>query len=726
MDDRNIQRAWEKFTQNGTSPSAVRGIVAASWKRSQGHQIPVERSETRLAPEAELVQHRAENSELIEAAQPVLEQARILLADARSMVILTDPTGVVIETAGDARTVDTARMIHLEQGGLWAEADIGTNAIGTAIAALRPVQIHGVEHFCSEVQQWTCAATPVWHPTNGELLGILDISGSAKIFNPQSLAFACAVGRQIESTVAQSIKEEHERLLRYSLSRRSQWLTEEIVVIDRCGLVVYATGPGLHVLERRNRGLIRNGRISSLGKVPIVAWPARLTQLAPDVTTELVVDYDRAIGAILVLHRTPRKSVPTITAEEMQAALTREREISARQLTIELAKANQALQGCLDALTSVPELDELLSQVMTAITRQLGAVSSVLRLRDFERNCLVIDLVFQDGRIITPAEANYPQRLQSIPLDEQQLSLLAQPAAVLQLLDNISAIPDEPRDCLLGLGVKTLLVVPLKMAKRLIGALSFRFTERREFRPEEIEIARALESQAALAIQVTRLAKAAKQAAILEERTRLAGEIHDGLAQSFTGICMQLGVAEQELSSKEGGPIGRIQRAIELANFGLAEARRCARNLRLSTVEEAGLVVALQRLVERSSVAGRLDCNFRSSNIPEDTLPPRVKHELLRIAQEAVHNAVRHANPAVIGVTLQWDAPDLVLRVTDNGCGISAARLEKSEGLGLASMRKRASEIGGRFEIQTAASRGTTIVVTVPVPGASTSSHNPL
>ena len=401
----------------------------------------------------------------------------------------------------------------------------------------------------------------------------------------------------------------------------------------------------------------------------------------------------------------------------MQAALAREREISARQRTLELAKANQALQGCLDALTSVPELDELLSQVMTAITRQLGAVSSVLRLRDFERNCLVIDLVFQDGRIITPAEANYPQRLQSIPLDEQQLSLLAQPAAVLQLLDNISAIPDEPRDCLLGLGVKTLLVVPLKMAKRLIGALSFRFTERREFRPEEIEIARALESQAALAIQVTRLAKAAKQAAILEERTRLAGEIHDGLAQSFTAISMQLGVAEEELSSKEGGPICSIQRAIELANFGLAEARRCARNLRLSTVEESGLVVALQRLVERSSVAGRLRCNFRSTNISEDTLPARVKHELLRIAQEAVHNAVRHANPAMIAVTLQWDAPDLVLRVRDNGCGISAARLEKSDGLGLANMRQRASEIGGRFEIQTAASRGTSIIVTVPVPG---------
>jgi signal transduction histidine kinase len=715
MENRKILRAWEKFTQNGTSPSGVRGIVVASWQRSQGYEIPVERSETRVAPEAELVQRRVEHSELIEAAQPALEQAGVLLADAKSMVILTDPSGVVIETAGDPRIIDTARTIHLEQGGLWAEAVIGTNAIGTAIASLQPVQIHGVEHFCSEVQRWTCAATPIWHPTNSELLGILDISGSAKIFNPQSLAFACAVGRQIETALAQSIKEEHERLLRYSLGKRSHWLTEDIVVIDRCATVLFPSGPDLRVLERRNPGLIREGRISSLEKVPIVVWPAHLTQLVPGVTTELVVNYSRAIGAILVSHKTRRKSVPTITSEEMRAVLARERELSARQRTIELAKANQALQRCLDSLASVPELDELLGQMMTAITRQLGAASSVLRLRDFERNCLTIDLVFQDGRVMTPGEAKYPQTLQSIPLDEQQLSLLAQPAAVLQVLDDISAIPDEPRACLLGLGVKTLLVVPLNIAEQLIGVLSFRFTERREFDPEEIEIARALESQAALAIQVTRLAKAARQAAILKERARLAGEIHDGLAQSFTAICMQLGVAEQELSSKEGDPISRIQRAVELANFGLAEARRCARNLRLSTVEESGLAVALQRLVESSNVADRLRCNFRSNIIPEEKLPPRVKHELLRIAQEAVHNAVRHANPTVIRVTLQWDAPNLVLQVRDNGPGIPAARLEASEGLGLGNMRERASEIGGRFEIQTAAGRGTNIIVTLPI-----------
>jgi signal transduction histidine kinase len=125
--------------------------------------------------------------------------------------------------------------------------------------------------------------------------------------------------------------------------------------------------------------------------------------------------------------------------------------------------------------------------------------------------------------------------------------------------------------------------------------------------------------------------------------------------------------------------------------------------------------VALQRLVERSSAAGLLLCTFRPDNIPENSLPPRVQHELLRIAQEAIHNAVRHANPTLIAVTLRWDAPNLVLQVRDNGSGISAARLEKSQGFGLRNMRERASEIDERFEIQTAAGHGTTIVITIPI-----------
>jgi signal transduction histidine kinase len=256
-------------------------------------------------------------------------------------------------------------------------------------------------------------------------------------------------------------------------------------------------------------------------------------------------------------------------------------------------------------------------------------------------------------------------------------------------------------------------VVPLNLATQLIGCLVFRFAEDREFRPEEIEIAQTLESQTALAIQITRLAQAARQSAVLKERNRLAGEIHDALAQNFTAICMQLGVAKEELSSQEGDALGRIQRAVELATLGLAEARRFAHKLRLS--DDSGLVAALQATAERTSLPGRLRCDFQSDNLPEKSLPPRVQHQLLRIAQEAIHNAVRHANPTAIAVGLRWDAPNLHLQVKDNGSGISSARLEKSEGFGLANMQERAAEIGGTFEIQTAVGRGTTIIVCVPI-----------
>ena len=96
---------------------------------------------------------------------------------------------------------------------------------------------------------------------------------------------------------------------------------------------------------------------------------------------------------------------------------------------------------------------------------------------------------------------------------------------------------------------------------------------------------------------------------------------------------MQLGVAGEQLAAREGDPLCQIQRANEIANYGLAEARRSILSLRSSAIEESGLTTTLQRLVEHSNVAGRLHCEFRSDNIPEGRLPPRIQHELLRFAQ---------------------------------------------------------------------------------------------
>jgi PAS domain S-box-containing protein len=402
-------------------------------------------------------------------------------------------------------------------------------------------------------------------------------------------------------------------------------------------------------------------------------------------------------------------------AEEMRAAVARERELLARQRAAELAKANEALRGCLDALASVPELDDFLGQVMAAITRQLGAVSSTLWIRNDEQNTLTLELLFRDGQVTSPAEAKYPEEWRTLSLDEQRATILGQPTALARILDPHSLIPEPLRFYLRGLGIKTLLIIPLTLGGQATGQLNLCFTDERDFDPEELEIARALAIQAGLAIHLTRLAKTAGQSAVLEERNQLAAEIQDALAQSFTGISMQLGVAGEQLAAKQGDPLSQIQRANEIAKFALAQARRSILSLHSSAIEESGLTTRLQRLVETSNVAGLLRCDFRSDNIPEERLPPRIQQELLRFAQEAISNAVRHAKPTVVSVTLRWKSPNLILEVKDNGSGISEASLEKSEGFGLRNMRTRASQIDGKLDIHTVANHGTSIVLTVPI-----------
>lgn len=402
-------------------------------------------------------------------------------------------------------------------------------------------------------------------------------------------------------------------------------------------------------------------------------------------------------------------------AQEMESALAREREASALQRAAELGRANEALRGCLDALASVREVDDFLGRVMATMTEQLGAASSTLRVRNFEQNTLPLELVFQEDRVLSPDEAKYPEGWRNLSMIEQRAGLfLDQPNAIVRTLDEHSPILGEHRSYLLGLGVKTLLILPLTSGGQVNGRLTFRFREERDFHPEELEIARALATQASLAIQLTRLAQAARQSAILEERNELAGEIHDSLAQFFSGISMQLGMANEVIETGDDNGLTYVQRASELAQHGLAEARRAAFSLSAVT-EESGLIEALQKLVERTNIPGRLRCNFRAQGVTGKSLPPLAQQGLLRIAQEAISNAVRHAKPTVISIDLRWEPTNLVLKVTDNGSGIANLEVASRGGLGFSHMRARAEKLGAQFEVRTRASLGTSIVVNLPI-----------
>jgi len=302
MDQREVRAAWEKFVERGALSADLRSSVAASWQRSRNHQITVDRAQAPLVADNELFRHRTRHAPLRHAARCALQNSKTFLGDAGSMMILTDPTGLVIDTQGDARVIEAGRTVHLEHGGRWSEADIGTNAIGAAIAEARPVQIHGAEHFCTEVQRWTCAAVPVHDPSDGELLGVVDISGPASTFNPQSLALAVAVGHHVESILVQSIKQDHEKLLYHFLTKKSLRVSEEYIVLDRRGAVLHASERALSAA--RDSGLSVDGDAPTrfLKALPFKDWPARLKELLPNASFDLVNNGGAGIGAIIVLH----------------------------------------------------------------------------------------------------------------------------------------------------------------------------------------------------------------------------------------------------------------------------------------------------------------------------------------------------------------------------------------------------------------------------------------
>jgi signal transduction histidine kinase len=155
--------------------------------------------------------------------------------------------------------------------------------------------------------------------------------------------------------------------------------------------------------------------------------------------------------------------------------------------------------------------------------------------------------------------------------------------------------------------------------------------------------------------------------------------------------------------------LGRIR---DLAKEGLTEARRSVLALRPEETRRGSLTVALAQLAERSTVSGRVTCTFEGGAIATG-LPPEHEHALLRIAQEAVSNAVRHAHPSLVRIVLTEEAAHWELAVIDDGVGMGSERSE-SAGFGLENMQERAKAIGGEWSLESTPGSGTRISVRLP------------
>jgi signal transduction histidine kinase len=275
-------------------------------------------------------------------------------------------------------------------------------------------------------------------------------------------------------------------------------------------------------------------------------------------------------------------------------------------------------------------------------------------------------------------------------------------------------LPEPVRNFIRKEGLSATVISPLVLNGKNLGWITLCTLEIPECEGQwwRVALIEAIARQAALALHSSRLAEFTKQEerrkAILEERNRLARDIHDNLAQGFAAILMQLQGAQREVCTLHPAVARSIETAVDLARTHLTEARRSVGALRPNVGSSEDVGRAIKRLA---------DLGQRTTSVPIDVhleeLPrfgDGVEREILGIAQEALTNALRHSRARRITIkAAAVNSLGLRLSVADDGRGIPNER--PSSGFGLTSMQERADRIGASLTIVTAPRSGTEVVL---------------
>ncbi|MCC6906102.1 MAG: GAF domain-containing sensor histidine kinase, partial [Anaerolineae bacterium] len=261
--------------------------------------------------------------------------------------------------------------------------------------------------------------------------------------------------------------------------------------------------------------------------------------------------------------------------------------------------------------------------------------------------------------------------------------------------------------------VRSWMSVPLISKGRLIGALTLECDQGPYVR-EEMELARAFADQAAAAIDNADLYQKAQELAAVQERQRLARDLHDSVTQDLYGVTMLAEAAARQLADGQVEPATDLLRELgQTALDALREMRLLIFELRPPVLEEVGLVGALQARLD--AVEGRSGLETKLIVGAGLRLTSAVEEAFYRIALEALNNTLRHAHAHTIRIVLSQSDGTLSMVVADNGVGFHPDALPHGAGMGLRGMNERAESIGARIDVQRSADDWTLVVVSLPV-----------
>ncbi|MDQ3842162.1 MAG: GAF domain-containing sensor histidine kinase, partial [Actinomycetota bacterium] len=258
----------------------------------------------------------------------------------------------------------------------------------------------------------------------------------------------------------------------------------------------------------------------------------------------------------------------------------------------------------------------------------------------------------------------------------------------------------------------TVYTVPLVSRGRAVGAMNFAYLPDQEPGEDEKVFLRAVADQTAVAVDNARLFAEARGKAALEERQRLARELHDSVSQALYGIALGAKTARTLLKRDPNQAAEPLDYVLSLSEAGLAEMRALIFELRPEFLVKEGLVAALEK--QAAALKARHEIQIEATLCDEPKASPEAKETVYRIAQEALHNTVKHARASHVALKVECDPGRITLEVCDDGVGFEAGG-DFPGHLGLRSMRERASHLGGTLEVETAPGRGTRIQARIPV-----------
>jgi signal transduction histidine kinase/putative methionine-R-sulfoxide reductase with GAF domain len=385
----------------------------------------------------------------------------------------------------------------------------------------------------------------------------------------------------------------------------------------------------------------------------------------------------------------------------------------------------ESLRDILRVLNSDRPPQEILLHIVQQAKMLLGADACVLYRNDHESD-----------RVIIEASTGLPDDfagIDSLPLDAASSlgmdtvadSVLSyQPLAVSDLQEaaaagpavDLNTLPEEVRrwQAASARHYRAFLVAPLIIKDELFGSLGFHYIEPRRFPREDVHLAGAFGDQAALAIENARLHEQAERSAVVEERNRLARELHDAVTQTLFSASLIADVLPRLWEKKPDEGRRRLEELRELTRGALAEMRAMLLELRPSALAQYSLADLLRQLAEAHAGRARLPVDV-SVQGQERPLPEATQGALYRIAQESLNNVAKHAGPCQVLITLSYEADQVTLSIEDDGSGFDPDRIGV-QSLGLGIMLERAEKMGGTLEIDSEIGAGTRVTARIPLP----------